>query len=203
MPVDSVNPRPQKPKPPRLAEKTLAFLLDQEDKEVILGDFEEAFMVIARKFSVEQARRWYWIELVKSTPPLFFLAYNRSTRSRIMMKGNPTLAFLSAALLLPAFLLVSGGLAQSGLGITKINDVLNFDLVFFHPAVIVGGLMLALAINLFPIVRVNYQDGVLTGSLMIRDRLLNVGLISCIGLCAGIIFLYLLAENFQLFQLFF
>jgi hypothetical protein len=63
--------------------------------------------------------------------------------------------------------------------------------------------MLAFVLNLFPILRINYQDGVLTSTLTIKDRLLNVGLIGCIGLFSVIIFLYLLAENFQLFQLIF
>jgi hypothetical protein len=116
------------------------------------------------------------------------------------MSRNNKLALSGMMLVLPALLLVSGGVAQSGFGITQINNALNFNLILFHPVIILGGLTLALTLNLWPIIRINYQDGVVVGRLIIKDRLLNVGLISCIGLLGGALFLYLLAENLQLFQ---
>ncbi|MDX1521580.1 MAG: hypothetical protein R3264_08135 [Anaerolineae bacterium] len=116
------------------------------------------------------------------------------------MDRSIKLALAGAILVIPALLLVFGGVLQSGFGITRVNDALNFDLFLFHPGVIMGGLLLAFALNLLPVVRINYQDGVFISTVTVRDRLLNLGLIGGIGFMAAIIFLYLLAENFQIFQ---
>ena len=119
------------------------------------------------------------------------------------MHRKNKLALLGFILVLPALLLVTGGLAQSVLGTTHINDLLNFKLPFFHPVVIIGGLMLAFVLNLLPLLRINFQDGLLTSTLTLRDKYLNLGLIGGIGLLFTIIFLYLLAENLQIFQVIF
>lgn len=116
------------------------------------------------------------------------------------MNRNSKLALLSSVLVLPAFLLVLGGVAQSGFGTTKINDLLNFNLFLFHPIVIMGGLFLAVVLNLLPVVQLTYKDGVLVTTLTIRNRLLNLGLLGSVGALFTIIFLYLLAENLHLFQ---
>lgn len=197
---DSSNQFSQYPKPPKIAQKLLDFLLKQEDKEVVLGDFEEEYYWIARKKSVQQAKVWYWLEILRSMSALLFLGYKKSIRSQRMRK-NHLLVLLGILLVLPAFILVLGGVAQSGFGVTKINDALNFNLIIFHPAVIMGGLVLAFILNLLPVVQFKYQDGILTSTLTIRNRLLNVGLAGCIGLLVAAIIIYLLAENFQVFQL--
>ena len=119
------------------------------------------------------------------------------------MDRSNKLALAGAILVIPALLLVFGGVLQSGFGITRVNDALNFDLFLFHPVVIMGGLLLAFALNLLPVVRLSYQEGVIISTVTVKDRLLNVGLIGGIGLMGAIIFLYLLAENFQIFQLVF
>ena len=188
--------------PPKLGEKFLALILHREDKEAILGDFAEAYYLMVSKHGVRQAKRGYWFEILRSLPALLFLNFNKLIRGKIMNKYSK-LAIVGLALIVPAFLLVLGGVAQSGFGTTKLNEVLNLKLFVFHPIIIMGGLMLAFALNLLPVLQIRYQDGVLTTSVTIKDRLLNLGLIGAIGLLFTVIFIYLLAENLQIFQLVF
>jgi len=187
------------PSPPVLAEKLLSILMLEAEREFILGDFAEEFSTLALNNTTIAARIWYWIELIKSIPALLYLRISRTIRSNQMKKIN-AFALIGAILLLPAAFLVVGGVAQSGFGSTAINNFIDHDLFFFHPALILGGMALALGLNLIPILKLQFQEGVVTSTLTLKGRLLNVLLIASILLFAGVIFLYLLAENIQIFM---
>ncbi len=111
------------------------------------------------------------------------------------MNRNSKLALSSSVFVLPAFLLVLGGVAQSGFGTTRISDILNYDLIVFRPIVIMGGLSLAVVLNLLPVVHLTYEDGVVVTTLTLKKRLLNLALLGSIGGLSAIIFLYLIVEN--------
>ena len=105
------------------------------------------------------------------------------------MKNDPkTLAGL--ALLLPA-----GALCLSGL--------LRFDAppALIHPALVFGGLLAALAINLPRVLRVaaRREGGALLGEVRLRfeGRLPNLAIIAASLLLTGVLLSYLFVENFQ------
>ncbi|MCZ6485356.1 MAG: sigma-70 family RNA polymerase sigma factor [Acidobacteria bacterium] len=52
------------------------------------------------------------------------------------------------------------------------------------------------------VIRLKFQNGSLTGTLILRGKLLNLGLLTFISLLLCTIFLYLLAENIQIFARF-
>lgn len=187
--------------PPRLGERILSLFLDQEDKEAVIGDFEEGFYLVASKFGLRKARRWYWFEIVRSTPALFFFINKKFTRSAIM-KSDHKLAIAGFVLIIPALILCFGGILQSFFGLTQVNDGINYDFFIFHPLIIMGGLILAFGINLQSVMRVRFQfqDGTLVSTIKVKGKVLNLGLVAVIMFLLATIFLYLLAENFQIFQ---
>lgn len=214
MPED--HPKPNKPhtKPPELEKKILSCLLFEEDREAILGDFEEEFQHVANCKGVDKARVWYLLETLKSAPSLIYMFHDRLLRYvmaaiRLSPRTENRLAVAGLVLTLPALMLFCTGMLQSGFGITQPNDTL--DAIFrdpswsamrliIHPATLVGGLFLALGLNLLPVMRlkVHMEEGSLVSTMRVRGRLLNLTLVAlCIFLIASL-FLYAFVENFQI-----
>lgn len=106
------------------------------------------------------------------------------------MLREARVAAVSLVLLLPALLLVLSGL----FGLEQPNALL-------HPLLVMGGLILALALNALPILRVRFgrEDGALVGtvSLRLRGSGLNIIALSLSCLLLGTIAFYLFVENFQ------
>lgn len=102
---------------------------------------------------------------------------------------------------IPALLLVTSGLAQSLLGWSHLNQALNFEWVIFHPAVILGGLGVGLLLNVWAVAHISFQrqTGAWVSTVTIQPRWFSLGLIGVVFALGGVIFLYLLAENFQIF----
>ena len=191
------------PPPPELAEKLLSRLLQGVDpnlREAILGDLAEAYYGHASRVGYRQARRWYWGELLRSAPALFHLTSNALLRSK-RMKSNLKLAVLGLALILPSLVLVTSGVLQTGFGSTGLVNVvesLGIETFLFSPALILGGLGVALVINLVSVLRVQFQleAGILVSTIQVRGQLLNLGLIGLSGLLLASILLYAVTENF-------
>ena len=191
------------PPPPELAEKLLSRLLQGVDpnlREAVLGDLAEAYYGHASRVGYRLARRWYWGELLRSAPALFHLTGNALLRSK-RMKSNLKLAVLGLALVLPSLVLVTSGVLQTGFGSTGLVDVvesLGIETFLFSPALILGGLGLALVINLVSVLRVQFQleAGILVSTIQVRGQLLNLGLIGLSGLLLASILLYAVTENF-------
>lgn len=99
-------------------------------------------------------------------------------------------ALIGLGAIVPALMLVVLGL--SGLEVPKIFD---------SPFVILGGLAVALATNIFSVasVNTNLTDNNFVGSLTVRwkDGLPNLGVIVLAFGLLGTIMLYLFLENFQ------
>ncbi len=119
-------------------------------------------------------------------------------QTRTSLGQGKTLSIAALMLIAPASILVFGGILQS-LGIKQVNDSINYDLFIFNPIILLGGLTLALGFNILTVMRVQYQNGNVICMIKIRGKLFNLGFIAfCIALCTTI-FMYLLAENLQIF----
>lgn len=106
------------------------------------------------------------------------------------MNRDARMAVLGLLLLLPALVLVSTGLL----------DLERPD-VLVHPVLVMGGLLLAFALNALPLLRVRfgYEEGALVGTLSLRLRgtVLNLTALSLSCVLLATITVYLFVENFQ------
>ena len=106
------------------------------------------------------------------------------------MNRDVRAAVLGLLLLLPALVLVSAGL----LGLEPPGALV-------HPVLVMGGLLLAFALNVLPVLRVRFghEEGVLvsTVSLRLRRTVLNLTALSLSCLLLATITVYLFVENFQ------
>lgn len=188
---------------PELAEKLVSRLLSSLDPGLVdgfLGDLAEEYDRRASQVGCHPARRWYWGEMLRSVLALLLLISDRFSRSKLM-KSNLKLAALGLALILPSLLLVTAGVLQTGLGSTQLADFvesLGVSSILFSPLLILGGLGLALGVNLVSVLRVQFQleAGVLISTIRVRGQLLNLGLIGLTGLLLAAILLYGVMENF-------
>jgi hypothetical protein len=123
-------------------------------------------------------------------------------RRSSQLQPDHKLAGLGLLLMVPALALCLGGALQSFLGAAEFNDTLEtfkLDSLLFNPVVLLGGLFLAFVLNLVPVARLKIADGSLTGTIQLRGKVSNLGILSGVGFLLGIIILYLVAENFQIF----
>ena len=190
--------------PPIFAQRLLQVLIDSADQNAILGDFAEIFSGLVEKHGQRYAKRWYWLAVFRSVPFLLVLRKQQWFRRSIMEKlaffeKSGRIATIGILLLLPALLLAVGGLLFSLFGVAAINDMIGGDLFLFHPIVILGGMAIALSVNLLSVLRFQWQEGNLVSVIRVRGKMVNLGLIVLIGTLAALIFVYLLAENFQIF----
>lgn len=106
------------------------------------------------------------------------------------MEKRKIVAIVGVAMITPALLLCAFGL--SGLEVPKVFD---------SPFIILGGLALALAINL-PLAaygNIRFEGGNFVGSvtLDLKNSMMNLGVIALIFILLATITLYLFLENFQ------
>jgi hypothetical protein len=106
------------------------------------------------------------------------------------MNRDVRVALVGFVLLLPALVLVSSGL----LGLERPDALVN-------PMFVIGGLLLAFALNALPVFRVRFghEEGALIGtaSLRLRGTALNLTALSLSCLLFATIAAYLFVENFQ------
>ena len=112
---------------------------------------------------------------------------------------RPTVAAISYILCVPAVILCVGGILQSLFGFADFNHRIDSDLFIFQPAILMGGLLVGLAVNVWAVVQIGYQDNRLTGAIRVQGRRLNLAGIALCLLLLTVIVLYLLADNLQIF----
>jgi len=209
-----MQPPSNRSKPPPFAEKLLTWLLTEVDQEAVLGDFAEEYAYLFTHDSQQRAWQWYWLELAKSLPALLQLKRHEVTeRTSIMLSSSfatqdKRLMWLGLVTLLPALLIVIPGVLFSVFGIARPMNALDALFIRYtplelliHPLLILGGVFVALLLNASAIVRVNLQretDG-LTATIRLKNQLVNWLVVGFGVSLLGIIFIYLLAENFQIF----
>lgn len=191
--------------PPWLAQTMLHWLTEEE---YIVGDFGEEFERVWLANGRFQARIWFWRQLFRSTPAL------GQRRWQIMMatlsRRDKQFLILSMLLLIPALLISLPGVIFSLFGLAGPMNTIYGALEssawvswLIHPLTILGGIAGAVLLTAWPVVQfdiANQQDR-LVGSLTIRKGYwLHLGVLGTAGLFLLIILIYLLAENFHLFQ---
>ena len=101
--------------------------------------------------------------------------------------GRPgKLAVVGGVFILPAFLLCLSGLLQ-----------LSASNVLIHPVLVLGGLMLAIGLNMMPVLKTQIDEGNSVGVVRIKGRLLNLSLLVLSLLLLTAIMVYGFIENFR------
>jgi len=202
-----ISPSPASP--PYLAEWLLHQLTDAEDMDAILGDFAEEY----HSRNGTKANWFYWRQIIRSCLPLIGLKISRQIeRSLTMLEKMPLVQnkrffWVGLVALLPAFMLVTVGLLQSGFGITAPNDAL--DVLFqryavlrliVHPLVLLGGLGVAVILNLLPASQLHWsrESQSLSATITLKNNLLHWALMGISLLLLGTILLYSIVENFNI-----
>jgi hypothetical protein len=194
--------------PPRWAERLLELFVGPEEREAVLGDFSEEFRGRAADSGRRAAAHEYWRELLLSSPHFLRRRFERSLLGRGMhmdTKSGVRQALLGLVLIAPALLLVVTGVLQSAgvlsdsQGRSLADQATGLLRGLYHPAVILGGLLLAFALNIRPLLRVDLkrQPQAIVGTVTVRGRLWN--LVS-VGLALGLlgaILTYAFVENFR------
>jgi len=185
---------------PRFGEQILSLLVRSQDRDAILGDFEEQFEMIANQSNCRSAQCWFYVETTKSIPILFvqqaktYLWRIVTMREDAFYANKNKFATIGLISILPTLLLITAGLLQTLFGLTQFSESL---LVIDHPVVIIGGLLLAFTLNILPIVKIKWESeaGSLVGSITVKGRLLNLMMSGLSMFVFSLIFLYLLGSN--------
>lgn len=181
--------------------------------DAILGDFAEEYSTLRCNSSDSKAKLSYWQQTFRSCLPLIGMKISRHIeRSLAMLEKMPLmqnkrLVWIGLAALLPALLLVITGVLQSGFGITTPNDAL--DALFqryavlkliIHPLILLGGLGLALILNLLPASQLHWdrESQSLSATMTLKNNVLHWALVGISLLLLGIILLYSIVENFNI-----
>ncbi len=122
-------------------------------------------------------------------------------------KKDNLVAMIGALCIMPALFMVTSGLIYTDLGIREVNDALDalfaqsaLVRIFIHPAVIIGGVLLSLSLNIIPTFRISIhrQDGTLVTTIVTRLRLLNLATLALGLFLTTAILFYAFAENFKI-----
>jgi len=118
----------------------------------------------------------------------------------LLQSGRKT-ALWGILFLIPALSISVSGILFSLFGNTSIfsdlQRTVSFWNILVHPAVVLGGLALAILINLLAVLKlqVKSEDEHFVGKISIKKSAWNLFPLLIGGLLATVIFLYLLAEN--------
>ena len=121
-------------------------------------------------------------------------------------KKYHNLAIVGFVLDIPGSIIVSAGLLQVGLGLRQVSDFLDALFAKFpalniliHPVVVIGGLVLAIGLNMIPIFQIKLQpqqDGLVT-VITTQWRIFNIAILALSLFLFSALLLYAFVENFQ------
>ncbi len=197
------------PSPPALAQRLLQAVLPHPMANAFLGDLEEHFYQLAVQRGAAHAKRWYWQETLLALPRLTLYSFEIGELRRLSVTG-PTSArqpiwgtALSLLLLLPALLIVIPGLLFNLTGAdlpTQLGTLVGPMLKSWidNPWIVLGGLLVALAINTLAVAKVKFEDNgeAVRLTFEVKKRLANLVLLALAIFLGLSIFGYLIAENF-------
>lgn len=196
-------------RPLPFVERLLRRFADPLLVEAAWGDLlEEADAIAARRGSMA-TRLWLWLEGWRLLNEFARRRVWEATMDTWSPRRRRLTTLLGALALLPAAMLVIGGLLQTQSGSPVIQRALEATLfdpdgflyrVVLHPATVLGGLGMTIGLNLLPLLRVRFERGHQTFSGIVALRLrpgpLAVGLIG-VGLATTVL-VYAFGENFEI-----
>ncbi len=109
-----------------------------------------------------------------------------------------TLAIVGAVLVAPTALFVTASILKYQLGVPFLYDSLGGAIeVMDSPFVILGGLLAALALNLWPVLRVSVkrEPDAFVGTVTVRPQVWNVAVLGLSTVLLATIMVYLVMEN--------
>jgi len=111
-------------------------------------------------------------------------------------KNQTRLAAIGIFGILPALALCTSGFIQIISGYEGFSNSLK---IVDHPAIILGGLMLAFGLNVLAIFQIKLQpeDGSLIGKIQMRGKWFNVAVTAASIVLTAVILLYAFVENFE------
>ena len=195
--------------PPALAQSLLQAVLPPPLADAFLGDLEEQFHQLSAQRGAARARGWYWQETLLSLPRLTLYSLEIGELRRLSVT-EPTSArqpiwgtALSLLFLLPALLIVIPGLLFNLTGVdmpAQLGNLVGPMLKSWidNPWIILGGLLVALAINTLAVAKVKFESNgeAVRLTFEIKKKIANLVLLA-LALFLGVsIFGYLIAENF-------
>lgn len=198
-----------------LLERLLRQVAGEEIAEAARGDLEEESAAFRRRYGSLAARFWIALQVVRLILRLIPRSIPASGRwfTEVTMDGwtsrrRRMVAILGAVAALPAAVIVVSGLVYIFGGNPAAEQALDSTLfdpqgfvyrVLLHPVTVLGGLAVALALNLIPLLRIRLdrQPGNLTGTLAVRLRSAHLAVAAlALGLFA-VILAYAFTENFS------
>jgi hypothetical protein len=209
-----VKPTTPKAGWPSLLERLLRRVAGEAIAEAARGDLEEESAALRLRYGTLAARLWIALQVVRlilqmmphSLPP-WEGWFREVTMDTWTSRRRRFVAIVGALAALPAAVLVVGGLFYSLSASRAVEQALDstiFDTqsvvyrALLHPVTVLGGLALALGLNLIPLLRIRLdrQPGNLTGTLAVRLRSSHLAVAAfALGLCA-VILAYAFTENF-------
>ena len=198
------------------AQRWLRQFTDADTAEAIIGDIAEALSgETARKGTVPTSRL-----VVETLSATWLLVLDRWASRRPLAEGGSTMdswspshrriaAWVGLTACIPALLLVTGGMLQILFGTPQVLRVLDQTIhnpdvaamrLLRHPAMVLGGLLLAGALNLLPLLRVGVsrQAGEMIGTLTLRTRTSHLAVGALAGLLLTVLLAYGFTENFTI-----
>ena len=203
------------PEHPGFIERTLRRLAGDEVAESAWGDLEEEAGALSSRYGRAAARLWIslqglrlilgWVDRNVFSPERWF---GEVIMDRWSDRHRRLAALVGLVAVLPAAALVVGGLLTTlseNEALLRVLDTTLFDLdgffyqVVLHPVTVLGGLALALALNLIPLLRIDVEGGAETARATIALRLRHTHLAIAAGGLAllALILGYSFTENFD------
>lgn len=209
-------------------ERVLCRLLSADLAESLVGDLAEELESTAANWGRWRTLTWVGRQILSSAPALLRRELSLRWAGRTVtperqsvpavqtpwrgmdMNGyrrqNTRLFALGVILVLPAMLIVVPGLLQSGLNSLAAGDSVDALLdrlpvldILIHPAVILGGLLLAFLINARQVfdLHMEREPERMVWRVGVNLHPLHFGFVLFTLAVVGVIFLYLLVENFS------
>lgn len=122
-------------------------------------------------------------------------------------KTSNRLAVAGIVLSVPALIIVAAGILEAGFGLREINNTLDEILLRFpgisvmiHPAIVIGGLIISLAINAIPVVRIRLEAQAQTcvATITAHRKIPNIAAALLSSFLLAALMCYAFGENFRI-----
>jgi hypothetical protein len=122
--------------PPRSATWLFGLVLPQRDREMLLGDLEEEYALLASTLPPRKASRWYWNQVIRSAAPLLWANIRRGWWLKTL--GAALAGYLAVVVLVMVGDIVMSKLLSAGKQVYAL-----VSLATGFPAMMLGGYLAA------------------------------------------------------------